>query len=216
MAANFFDGPLLSVLLPLYANQELGSSVALGLLVGTFGAAAATGALVYGAVHRRLPRRATLVGAFALVGLPFWVLAVLPALPWAMAAMAVSGLASGPINPIAATLVQERVAPHLRASVFGAVTAGAMTAMPAGVFVAGYLVEWFGLSAVVTGVAAGYVAVTAALATAPAFRRIRFEASAPLQAVRDGQTPAPYTAHPERAAGGGHADVAVGERVHEV
>ena len=49
--------------------------------MGSFGAAALVGSVLYGAVGHRLPRRATLIGAFITVGLPFWVLATLPHCP---------------------------------------------------------------------------------------------------------------------------------------
>ena len=67
--------------------------------------------------------------------------------------MAVSGVASGPINPIVATFIQGRVVPHERARAFGAATAGAIRAIPIGVIAAGLLVDRVGLGAVIAAVA---------------------------------------------------------------
>src|SRR5215207_2843633 len=68
-------------------------------------------------------------------------------------AMAVSGVAAGPINPIVATFIQGRVVPHERARAFGAATAGAIRAIPIGVIAAGLLVDRVGLGAVIAAVA---------------------------------------------------------------
>jgi MFS family permease len=139
MVTNFLDGPLSPVILPVFANRVLGSPVSLGLLVGAFGAAALLGAVAFGMVGHRLPRRATFIAAFIAAGLPFWALATLPPLPIALAAMAAVGLAAGPINPLLATIAQERVPTNLRGRVFGIVSAGAFAALPLGVLLAGYL-----------------------------------------------------------------------------
>jgi MFS family permease len=173
MLTNFLDGPLSPVILPVYANRVLGSPVSLGLLVGAFGAAALLGAVAYGMVGHRLPRRATFIAAFIAAGLPFWALATLPPLPVALAAMAAVGLAAGPINPLLATVAQERVPPALRGRVFGIVTAGAFAALPLGVLLAGYLVEWLGLRSTILVVAGGYLLVTVSLLVNPAIRQLR-------------------------------------------
>jgi MFS family permease len=173
MVTNFLDGPLSPVILPVYAKRVLGSPVSLGLLVGAFGAAALLGAVAFGMVGHRLPRRATFIAAFIAAGLPFWALATLPPLPIALAAMAAVGLAAGPINPLLATIAQERVPTNLRGRVFGIISAGAFAALPLGVLLAGYLVEWLGIRVTILGVAAGYLLVTLSLLVNPAIREMR-------------------------------------------
>jgi MFS family permease len=70
--------PLFAVVLPFYARQTYGSAVDLGLMLGGFGSGALAGTVLYGTVGHLLPRRATLVSAIVLMGLPFWVLVATP------------------------------------------------------------------------------------------------------------------------------------------
>jgi MFS family permease len=169
---NCLDAPLFSVLLPVYANTVLGSAVSLGLIVAAFGGGSMVGAVVYGAVGHRLPRRATFVGSFFLVGLPFWAFASLPPLWVAIAAAAAIGVASGPLNPLIMTVLQERVPDGMRGRVFGIVTAVAYAVTPLGMLAAGYLVEWVGLRATLVGLAACYLVVTVGMLLTPALRRM--------------------------------------------
>lgn len=169
---NCLDAPLFSVLLPVYANTVLGSAVSLGLIVAAFGGGSMVGAVVYGAVGHRLPRRATFVGSFFLVGLPFWAFASLPPLWVAIAAAAAIGIASGPLNPLIMTVLQERVPDGMRGRVFGIVTAVAYAVTPLGMLAAGYLVEWVGLRATLVGLAASYLVVTLGMLLTPALRRM--------------------------------------------
>jgi MFS family permease len=173
MVLNFLDGPLPSVMLPIYAKRILGSPVDLGLIMGAIGAAALLGGVLYGAVGRRLPRRATLIGALITVGLPFWVFATLPPLPLTLAAMTVAGLAAGPINPLLATTAQERVPASLRGRVFGIAIAGSFLALPLGVLLAGSLIEWIGLNGTILAIAACYLLVTLSLLPKPAIQELR-------------------------------------------
>ena len=165
MVTNFLDGPVFAVYLPVYAQEILHSPVALGLTVGTFGAFALLGALVFAAVGSRLPRRMAFIGAFIAVGVPFLVLATLPPLWVAIAAMAVAGLAAGPINPLISTVAYERIPADLRGRVLGAMTAGVFVALPVGMLLGGYLVEWIGLGNTLLAVGASYVLLTVSLLT---------------------------------------------------
>jgi hypothetical protein len=47
---NFFDQLLLTVVAPVYANEINGSPASLGALVGSFGAGAFAGSLLFGSV----------------------------------------------------------------------------------------------------------------------------------------------------------------------
>ena len=76
--------------------------------------------------------------------------------------MAVWGLASGPLNPVLATVAYERVPPHLRGRVLGRDLAGAYLAIPAGAMLGGLAVEYFGVSATLFGIGVCYLAVTLA------------------------------------------------------
>src|SRR5207248_3409122 len=96
-----------------------------GLIIGAFGGAAFLGALVFGAIGHRLPRRITFaVGYLIGGGTRFLVLALTPLLPVLLVVYIIAGIASGSLNPIITTLLQEQVAPEMRARVFGTVLAG--------------------------------------------------------------------------------------------
>lgn len=168
MITNFLDAPLFSVVLPIYASRVFGSALDLGLVIGAFGGAALVSSVIFGAVGHRLPRRLSFGIAFVVAGLPFWVLATLPPLPVVIAAAAVTGLAGGPINPILSTVIYERVPARLRGRVIGTIRSGAYVAIPAGVLIAGLVVEGLGLRGVLLAIAAGYLIVTLSIFVNPA------------------------------------------------
>ncbi|HYI22554.1 MAG TPA: MFS transporter [Candidatus Limnocylindrales bacterium] len=172
MVTNFLDSPLLGVVLPVYVKEVYGSSVELGLLFGIFGGAALLGAIGYGMIGQRLPRRLTFSIAFVIVGLPFWVLALQPPFGIALIAFFVVGLAAGPINPIISTVIFERVPRHVRGRVMSSITAAAFVAMPLGMLVFGFISQQFGVITAIVIIAASYLAVTLATFVNPAYREM--------------------------------------------
>lgn len=172
MITNFLDAPLFAVILPVYAKQMFGSAANLGLMIGGFGAGATVGTIIFGAVGHRLPRRMTFAVAFIIVGLQFFLLASLPSLVVTIAVLVILGLAAGPINPIIMTVVQERVPVEMRGRVFGAITAGAYLAVPLGMLMVGYLVEWQGVRATLLAQAVLYLVVTLSLLVNPALKEM--------------------------------------------
>ena len=170
MITNMLDTAFSAVVMPVYARQVFGSALDLGLTIAAFGAGAVLGSLAYGAVGRKLPRRPVFIAMFVIVGLRYWVLAGRPPFPVFLAVNALTGLAAGPLNPILSAVQYERVPAEMRGRVFGAVTAGVFLAMPAGVLVAGYAVEWAGLRPTLLALAACYLAATLSLAFSRALR----------------------------------------------
>jgi MFS family permease len=164
MFTNFLDAPIFSVYLPVYASQVLESPAALGAVVGTFGGCALASSLIYGVIGPRLPRRATFVVCFVIVGLPFFVLATLPPLWLAVIAVTVSGLAAGPLNPLLSVVLYHRTPENMRGRIFGTLAAGSYVAMPAGVLLGGFAVEWLGLGHTLWVLAVCYLLVTISLA----------------------------------------------------
>src|SRR5919202_988251 len=61
---NVFDQPLLTVIAPVYAKAIYGSPASFGALVGSFGAGAFAGSLLFGSVGRAWPRRRVFVGSY--------------------------------------------------------------------------------------------------------------------------------------------------------
>jgi MFS family permease len=161
LLTNFLDAPF-TVIFSVFALENFGSAVELGLMLGVFGGAALVGSLAYSAVGHRLPRRQTFVFSFLLAALPYLALSLLPSLPVTLALMAAWGLAAGPLNPVLATVAYERIPPHMRGRVLGATVAGAYLAIPAGALLGGLVVEQFGVAATLAAIGVCYLAVTSA------------------------------------------------------
>jgi MFS family permease len=171
MATNGIDQGWGSVLLPLHTRQELGGAADLGLLTALFGAGGLLGALLYGTVGHRFPRRAVFTVAFLLCGAPRFLVAALTSstLPLAVT-MALGGLAGGMLNPILTTITYERVPQELRSRVSGVLTAGCELAMPVGGLGAGLLAEEAGASGALLIVGGLYFLVTLSPLVFPAWR----------------------------------------------
>ena len=169
VVTNFLDAPLV-VILAVFSREAYGSAADLGLILGVFGGSALAGALLYSAFGHRLPRRLTFLCCYAVVPSFYFVLATLPSLPVALAAVALSGLFAGPINPLMATVMFEIVPSALRGRVLGAVRAGAWASISAGVLLGGVVVGTFGVAATFLVIGLCYVAVTLYGFFNPAFR----------------------------------------------
>jgi MFS family permease len=158
VVANFFILPLFAVVLPVYARQTYGSAVGLGLMLGGFGSGALAGTVLYGTIAHLLPRRATLVSAVVLMGLPFWVLVTTPSLVVTMAALFIVGFALGPPNPLTYSVLQERTPQRMLGRVLGAGVSLSMVAVPIGMVLCGYALEVLGLRFTLLGISACYLA----------------------------------------------------------
>jgi MFS family permease len=167
---NLVLNPLFAVVLPVYARDELASPPALGLMLGFVGIGALAGAVGYGAVGHRFSRRRTWLASFLLIPLAYWVLVPAPPLAVLLPALALAGLAKGPIGPIALTVRQERIPPELRGRVLGASSAIALATAPLGVAIAGFLVESAGFRPTVLVLAAGAQLLGLGMLLVPVFR----------------------------------------------
>jgi predicted MFS family arabinose efflux permease len=141
-------------------------------MLAGFGGGALVGTIIYGAVGSRLPRRATFVGAFLSVTIPFAVLASEPDLLIAVAALIILGGVTGPINPLLMTLFHERIPAHMRGRIFGLVMAIAWSAMPVGMLVAGYLLERIGIRFTMIAVAASFLITALGLVINPTLHHL--------------------------------------------
>jgi predicted MFS family arabinose efflux permease len=139
------------------------NAIALGLSVAASGGGAVLGALFFGALGTRLNRRVLFVGLFILLSLRYFIYALYPPLEIVIAVQFLTGLAAGPINPLLYTVEYERVPVDLRGRVFGAISAGAMLAMPLGALFSGVGVDRFGLTAALLATGTIYFVTTASL-----------------------------------------------------
>jgi MFS family permease len=172
MVTNALDQAWSAVLLPVDARRNLGGSVGIGVVSGTFAAAALTGSLLYGAFGHRFPQRGLFIGAFLVCGFPRTAVAALvPGLAPLVVTCVVCGLAAGVLNPIIGTEMVRLVPERLRSRVFGAVTSGVLVAVPLGGLLGGYVVQYAGLRAGMATVSVLYLLTTLSPLFLPAFRQ---------------------------------------------
>lgn len=172
VVANSLVLPLFAVVLPFFAREAYGSAVDLGLMLGGFGSGALAGTVLYGIFGGRLPRRATLVAAISLLGVPFWVLVATPPLGLAIGALFVAGFALGPPNPLTYSVLQERTPPRMLGRVLGAGVSLSMVGAPAGMVLSGYVLEILGLRPTLVGISACYLAVGLLALLSPALHEL--------------------------------------------
>ncbi len=170
LVTNFLDAPLGGVIYPVYAKQFFGTAVDLGLIIGASGGGAVIGALLFAAFGRHWSRQALFFGCFAIVALRLWVMALVPSLPVILGTQLIAGLAAGPLNPIISTIEYERIPIELRGRVFGAVASAAFVAIPLGVLLGGYLIEWFDIRLVLAVIGALYLLTVLVGSLNPAMR----------------------------------------------
>lgn len=191
LVTNLFDAAKSTVLLPVAADRHLGGATAFGVLVGATGGGALAGSLVFSVVGHRLPRRATFVTAFALVGAPpFLALAVRLPLAALVPLFVISGFAAGAVNPTIGALKLERVPAGMRARVYGVIGAGAWLAMPLGSLGAGLAVAHVGLTATLVVIGVCYLLVTLTPLLGGPWREM---STRPEPAVAVAVTPAPVS-----------------------
>jgi MFS family permease len=89
------------------------------------------------------------------------------------------GLAAGPINPILSTVILQRVPRSMRGRVTATITSGAFMAIPAGMLIAGFVSEQYGVITAIVAIAAGYLMVTLSIFLNPAMREMDRAPAAP-------------------------------------
>jgi MFS family permease len=159
---------IVAIVLPV-VYERLDQPQHLGLLLMAFSAGSITGALAYSAFGTRLPRRPVFVVGLVAVTLAAAGLAFLPPYPMQVAIMVVSGIVTGPVNPIANVILQERTAEEMRGRALSMVFALAYALYPVGYVGAGLLINAVGVPwtlgsiAMVTGLVALWSGWTPAL-----------------------------------------------------
>jgi MFS family permease len=170
-AGAFLIGPLATVVLPVYAREELGGAGTLAACVTAYGLGGLAGTAAFGAVGERLPRRRFFVWTWLVYVALSGALITLPPLLPALVVLAAIGFVVGAYDPFEATLHQELIPPELRARAFAVLTAAEMTALPLSLLLTGLLIDTAGLRAALVVFAAGNALLAGyALANAPARR----------------------------------------------
>jgi predicted MFS family arabinose efflux permease len=175
---NVLDLAWSAVLLPVWARDSGEGIGALALVFVVWGGASMIGSLVAAAYGTRLPRFATYVVAFAITGLPRFVLFALGVPLWAIVAMClVGGCASGFLNPVLGAVEFERIPRELVGRVTALNSAICWSLMPLGGVLGGVLVTGIGLDPALLVVGLCYFAATMAPTFLPSFRGMNRQAA---------------------------------------
>lgn len=169
-AFAFFLAPLVLVLTT--HLQRADRAGALGLVLAAFAVGGVAGALGYGARPAALYRRTWLIGGLALASAGLLAMATLPP-PAALAGLAaLVGVAAGPVNPVLAVVVQDRVPDRMLGRVVATLGALGLLAAPAGALGAGLLLQVASPAVALALTGLGCLATTAGLAAVPTLRRL--------------------------------------------
>ncbi len=171
--------PIYGVILPVYANEVLGSAAQLGFIFGALGAGSIVGNVLYLAIANRIPRGVILIGGFTIRALCFAVFLTMPS--WWMIALAIfiGAVALEPCNPLTMSIFQEQVPPAMRGRVFGARSAIAAAAFPIGLIVYGGLLSGIGIDPTLALFVAVNALVPLTMLAMPVIRTIPKPAPAP-------------------------------------
>ncbi len=161
--------PFESVVLNAYLNES-GQVVAFGVILAGYAGGAIVGALAYGAVAHRIPTRIALVAALALAGLSLGAFALLPSVPVMVVLALAAGIATGPVNPLCAVIIQSRTPERYRGRVIGSYTALALAAGPLGLVAFGPLVDTYGPAWGFAAIGGGCLLAGLVAAVAPGLR----------------------------------------------
>ncbi len=166
---NLIEAPW-SLLLAVYTKRAFGTAVSFGTILAALGAGAIISSFLFAAIGHHLPR----LGVVALYPIGGAITFSALALPLPFVALVTVtfgyGLAVGMVNPLAATIRQERVPPALLGRVQGITTALSFAFIPLGRGVAGALIDPVGLPAIFLTIGALFALVTVVLLALPIFR----------------------------------------------
>jgi MFS family permease len=172
LLSNGIGSGLFTVVMLVYIEQRYGGAARLGLVIAAGGAGLVLGTLLYGAFSRWLPRRATFLVGYSAFGLQLLVVALGPPLWVILLTFALRGCLTAPFNPIAMSVMQERVPAQLRGRVFSTNTALSWALLPLGFVASGVLVEYAGVTWTLLSMACAYALATLWLCATPALREM--------------------------------------------
>lgn len=160
---------VVGVVLPV-VYERIDQPEALGVLFMAYSGAGVGGALIYGALGSRIPRRAAFVTGLAVSALVPLVFVFSASYAVQLAVMAVAGLLSAAVNPVLNVVVQERVPDEMRGRVLSAVFALAYAAYPVGYAAGGFTIKWWGETATLAWMGGATLLVAAWGLVTPALR----------------------------------------------
>ncbi|MEP9363181.1 MFS transporter [Nocardioides sp. CN2-186] len=170
---NLLDAAYITVLVPVWSKELVGSANGVALVFAVFGGSAALGAICAAAWAARIPRRTTYLVAFLLAGAPRFVVMALDSPLWlVVGTCVVAGFAAGFINPILGAVIFERIPTELTGRVSALTTAMCFALIPFGGLLGGLLVAGVGLAPAMWIVGTAYLLVTVLPAVDPRWQEI--------------------------------------------
>lgn len=173
---NFLDTPMYAVIYPVFVQQFFGQALNLGILVSASGGGALVSAILYGIWGGRFPRRTIFFIGFSFMAVKYILYSFVPSFGLLVVFAFIAGLGAGPINPILMSIEYERIPASLRGRVLGTITALAYVAMPLGTLVAGFVLEWADVRAVLAVTGLIYLASVVTFMLLPVTRQINHRA----------------------------------------
>lgn len=164
------EAPLLPVIVPSLAASG-GGPGALGTLVLAYAGGMLLGAIGYGVAGTRLPKRAFTFGCLVTVGLGYLALVWQAGAAARIAALVVTGLATGPLAPLIVSTVQQRTPPQMLGRVTGALISSIMAAIPLGRAASGYAIDAAGMATFMVISAIAYIGCAIYLLSSQQLRR---------------------------------------------
>ncbi|MCK2241424.1 MULTISPECIES: MFS transporter [unclassified Crossiella] len=171
MLIVLFLTPLSSVIMPAMMFQA-GKPEQTGFVLAVFAVGGIIGAIGYGVIARFAGRRIVLLVALLLTSLAFLGFALSTNFGWLLALALVTGVVSGPINPVTAVVMQERTPEFMRGRVIGTIASLSLAASPLGAVVAGPIVEYSGPATAFLIIGLGCLLATVYAALTPGLRKI--------------------------------------------
>lgn len=172
MLTNSLYNPVFAVVLPVLIASAGRPATDLGLLLAAQGLGVLIGTAAYGVFGYRLPRRPLWTAGYIVAALPLWLLAAAVPLVAVAAALCVTGVVGGSVNPLLVTVRHERIPARLRGRVFSTFSVIAMAASPLGAALAGGLVERRGVAPTLLLIAALYQLIGLSMLFMPALRHM--------------------------------------------
>ena len=144
---NLLDAAYITVLVPVWSRDAVGSASGVGLVFAVFGGSAAIGAVCAAAWAARIPRRTTYLVAFLFAGAPRFIVMALDSPLWlVVGTCVVAGFAAGFINPILGAVIFERIPTDLTGRVSALTTAMCFALIPFGGLLGGLLIAGVGFA----------------------------------------------------------------------
>lgn len=164
--------PLYTVILPVYANEVLGSAAKLGFIYSALAAGSILGNFLYLAIEARVPRSVIQIGGYGMRALAFSVMIFMP--DWWVIALAlfIGAVALEPVNPMLMSILQEQVPPGMRARIYGVGSALFVVTAPIGIVAYGFLISSLGMEQTLAIFVALNLALPVIMLCVPALRHI--------------------------------------------